>query len=179
MSLDDEVERLDNAFQWLILLLTLSFSVLFGWLTWFWKTETEPITVSVRIYLFPVFAIILVWILKVVTKDQNKRMFLRKFAWFWGVIQFWAFFAILALLFTMDLGQTMTYVSILIDAILFLLMFWLYRTVISSYRESLHQISFWRTRKYNLGASALGWSIVVLYLFLMVFLYTVPKATTV
>lgn len=174
MSPDDVTERLDSAFQWLVLLLTMSFSVLFGWLTWFWKTETEPIAMSIRIFLFPIFAIILLWILKVVTKDQNKTMFLRKLAWFWGIEQSWAFFSILALVFTMDLGETIAKVSILVDSILFLPMFLLYRKVIGTYRENLTQLSFWRTRKYNYGASALGWSIAAIYFLLILYLYTFP-----
>jgi hypothetical protein len=81
-TLNDEIKNLDNAFQWLILLLSILIGVMFQFLTWIGGTtnvhDITKIMVSITI---PLFITILSWVYQLILSNIERKMILRLFSW--------------------------------------------------------------------------------------------------
>ena len=82
-----EVERLDKAFEWVVLFLSLSYATVFQLVSWFLGPEhITQMFWAIRVMFMPLIVIIFLWLGKFVSLEP-KKMFFRKLAWSWGMFQ--------------------------------------------------------------------------------------------
>lgn len=71
-----------------------------------------------------------------------------------------------------ELGELLMNIAMLAGILCSIPFYLLYRKVINSYRMSQCEISFWTEKRWNYGATILSGSIILLYILLLVFLYS-------
>ena len=112
----DEVNRLDKAFEWVILFIGISYATIIQLLTWIVEPpipeqpgippmEAHAIFAVVRLTFVPLLIIILIWLGKFISAEPRK-MFFRKLAWSWGMFQLAAHIISTINVAVMDLPHT-------------------------------------------------------------------------
>jgi hypothetical protein len=86
-AMKEEVERLDKAFEWVVLFIGISYATIIQLVTWVWEPPPPSQTSGnvsnllsvVRFTYIPLLIIILIWLGKFVATEP-KKMFFRKLA---------------------------------------------------------------------------------------------------
>jgi hypothetical protein len=171
----DEVDRLDKAFEWVVLFLTLSYATVFQLLSWFLGQEYGTNLIwTVRAMFIPLIIIVFLWLGKFVTVEP-KSMFYRKLAWSWGMFHLGLCVFVTILLVTMDTsGRGSPFEPIfprvvLVSSVVFvpLVTYGVYRDIMKIYEKATSENIFWRSKKWNYGATVVAVLTITFFLILM------------
>lgn len=142
----ETLEHLDQAFQWLVLLLSLLVAAFFEFLTWIGDPEKELflITKFMSSLLLPLTFSILFWFWQVLTLNRERKMSLRLLAWGSSSIVFMYYCLVLLIISTLGL----TAISPQLVAVLVLVFVgvfsWIpYWRIIILYRAVTLDLRFW------------------------------------
>jgi len=142
----ETLEHLDQAFQWLVLLLSLLVAAFFEFLTWVGDPEKELFLIAkfMSSLLLPLTFSILFWFWQVLTLNRERKMSLRLLAWGSSSIVFMYYCLVLLIISTLGL----TAVSPQLVAVLVLLFVgvfsWIpYWRIIILYRAVTLDLRFW------------------------------------
>lgn len=174
--MEQEVERLDKAFEWVVLFLTLSYATVFQLLSWFLGLEYATNLIwAIRALFIPLVIIVFLWLGKFVSGGL-KKMFFRKLAWSWGMFQLGLCVFVTILLVTMDTsGEGSPFLPIfpriaLILSCIFvpLLTYGIYRGIMKIYEKATSTNIFWKSKRWNYGATITAVLTIAFFLILMV-----------
>lgn len=183
----EEVDRLDKAFEWLVLFIGISYATIIQFLTWILEppvpqqeTGTAHVLMAVvRLTFIPLLIIILIWLGKFIAAEQ-KKMFFRKLAWGWGMFQLAAHIISTMFLATIDLPREQgniitTFLQMAIIPCVVLVSattYAIYRKIIGLYKKATIESVFWRSRWWDHGATCV--TILSMILFIL-FVYYLPR----
>lgn len=174
--MEEEVDRLDKAFEWVVLFLTLSYATVFQFLTWFLKFEyLTSLFWAIRALFIPLVIIVFLWLGKIVSVGLQK-MFFRKVAWSWGMFQLGLCVWVTIILATMGTsGKGSPFeplfprIALVLNCIFVpLLTFVLYRGIMKMYETATSDSIFWKSKRWNYGATVGVVLSIVLFLLLLV-----------
>ena len=187
MSLsEEEVDRLDKAFEWVILFIGISYATIIQLLTWVFEPpipqqtsgQIAVIMSVVRLTFVPLLIIILIWLGKFISAEP-KKMFFRKVAWGWGLFQLATHILSTLLIVTIDLPRSTPEEAFPIQMIVFpsaiivpAITYAIYRKIISLYRKATVESIFWKNRWWNHGATGTTIPSLILYI---LFVYYLPR----
>lgn len=125
-AIEEEVDRLDKAFEWVVLFIGISYATIIQLLTWILMPPIPQQTTGaahilmavVRLTFIPLLIIILIWLGKFISAEP-KDMFFRKLAWAWGMFQLATHILSTILIATSDLPRTTPEEAIYIQMIVF------------------------------------------------------------
>lgn len=172
----EEVDRLDKAFEWVVLFLTLSYATVFQLLSWFLRQEyVTNLFFAIRAMFIPLVIIVFLWLGKFVSVGL-REMFFRKLAWSWGMFQLGLCVWVTILLATMDTsGEGSPFEPIfpqiaLIFSCIFvpLLTYGIYRDIMKIYEKATSTNIFWKSKRWNHGATIVAVLSIVFFLILLV-----------
>lgn len=187
--MEEEVSRLDRAFEWVVLFVGISYATIIQLLTWVFEapvgqqsSEVGKLIMSViRLTFVPLLIIILIWLGKSISAEP-KKMFFRKLAWGWGMFELATHTLSTLLLITIDMPRNTPEEALPLQMIIFpsaiivpAIIYAIYRKIISLYRKATVESMFWRSRWWNHGATVT--TILSLALFVL-FVYYLPNPYT-
>lgn len=183
VNMEANIERLDKAFEWLVLFLTFSFATFFQWIITLWQPNNveeprylAPIIFSIRFLFVPLIVIVLSWFGKIIAKNTSIKMFMRKFAWFWGMYQLWWYIFLTNILVTLDMSIDARSISMLIAFSMFPVIYFIYRKIMNLYKEGLSESVFWKGKLWNYGATVVAiLTIICFMVFIFVTLPPIPQ----
>ena len=182
--MEKEVEKLDKAFEWLVLFLTLAFATFFQWIALVWQEEISelpnflaPLVFAIRLFFLPIIIIVISWLGKIIIQEQSKKMFFRKFAWIWGMLQFWWYMFLTSILVTLDMPIESTAIAMVIAIFGMLpLSYIFYRRIMNLYKTGLSDIPFWKSRWWDYGTTLIAIvSIICFISFIFATLQPIPQ----
>jgi len=180
-----EVERLDKAFEWLVLFLTLAFATFFQWIALVWQKEISelpdfltPLIFAIRMFFIPIIIIVISWFGKIVVQEQNRKMFFTKFAWIWGMSQLWWYMFLTSIIVTFEMPIESSSIAMLLAIFGMLpLSYFFYRRIMNLYKTDLSDILFWKSKWWDYGTTLIAIiSIVCFISFIFVTLKPLPNA---
>lgn len=128
---DDSTERLDRAFDLILLLIGIICATIFQYVSVL--GDIVFITFAMRFLFIPLIPLVLLWLFKFISDNPRLRIFVRIFAWFFGIFSLfsnlWFFFAIS---FLAQLA-TSVYLIVVIAIILYIFAFLLHGRVYRAY----------------------------------------------
>lgn len=175
-----DVERLDKAFEWLVLFLTLAFATFFQWIALVWQKEISelpnfitPLIFTIRLFFIPIIIIVISWFGKIVIQEQSRKMFCRKFAWIWGMSQLWWYIFLTSILVTLEMPIESTSIAMLIAIFGMLpLSYIIYRRIMNLYRMQMSKTPFWRSKWWNYGTTLM--TVISIVCFMSFIFVTIP-----
>lgn len=179
------VERLDKAFEWLVLFLTLMFATFFQWIALVWQKEISeqpdfltPLVFAIRLFLIPIILTVISWLGKIIIQEQNRKMFFRKFAWIWGMLQLWWYIFLTSILVTLEMPSESTSIAMAIAIIGMLpLSIIFYRRIMNLYKTGLSDIPFWKSRWWDYGTTLIAMVSIVCFIgFIFATLQPIPQS---
>lgn len=185
-SIREEVDRLDKAFEWVVLFIGISYATIIQLLTWIFVPPIPEQTMGaahvimavVRLTFIPLLIIILIWLGKFISAEP-KKMFFRKLAWAWGMFQLAAHILSTILVATSDLPRATPEEAVYIQMIVFpsaiivpIIAYAIYRKIISLYKRATAESVFWRNKRWDHGATCVALLSMILFI---LFVYFLPR----
>jgi hypothetical protein len=173
VAVESEVEKLDKAFEWLVLFLTVAFTAFFQWMASVWQKKISetvyltPLAFAMRVFFVPISIIIFSWFGKIVIQEQNKKMLFRKFSWCWGMSQLWGYIFLTSILITLDMSISYTATAMLVGFLMLPLIYFIYRKIMNLYKTESSEVPFWTSKWWDYGTTLIAMvSIICFWIFI-------------
>ena len=145
------LESLDNAFEWLVLLLTVLIAIIFQFLTWGIdpKQGTAFITRIMVTLVVPLTISIVGWLWQAITLDRERKIFMKLFSWSSLSIVFLYYLELFAVLVMLGaIPEFPQNRDILIIIVLLFVALFPHKQILNTYRAVTIRLHFWERGRY-------------------------------